>query len=81
MKYRLGFVNILLKLIPLSLAYLVWITGEILFMLGSELVDIALIVYISGGALYGILIICIVCIVMFTKAPLPREKSTIVNGH
>ncbi|MHA1702756.1 MAG: hypothetical protein ACTSWK_10845, partial [Promethearchaeota archaeon] len=81
MNSGLGFANILLKLIPLSLAYLVWITGEILFMLGSELVDIALIVYISGGALYVILIVCIVCIVIFTKAPISREKATNNNGH
>ena len=81
MKSGLGFVNIYIKLIPLSIAYLVWITGEILFMLGSELVDIALIVYISGGALYVILVVCIVCIILFTKAPTSREKSIDDNVH
>jgi len=81
MKSGLGFVNILLKLIPLSLAYSVWITGEILFMLGSDLVGITLIVYILGGIIYGILIVCIVCIILFTKAPTSREKSTDDNVH
>ncbi len=75
MKSGLGFVNFLLKLIPLSLAYLVWIGGEILFMIGSDLVEIAAIVYVLGGAFYGILIVCIVCIILFTKAPRSREKS------
>ncbi len=75
MKSGLGFVNFLLKLIPLSLAYLVWIGGEILFMLGSELAEIAAIVYVLGGAFYIILIVCIVCIILFVKAPRSREKS------
>ena len=69
MNSGLGFINILLKLIPLSLSYLVWITGEILFMLGSDLAGIALIVYISGGIIYGILILCIACIILLTKSP------------
>jgi len=69
MKSGLGFVNFLLKLIPLSLAYLVWIGGEILFMLGSNLAEIAVIVYVLGGAFYIILIVCIVCIILFVKAP------------
>ncbi|QEE14705.1 hypothetical protein DSAG12_00519 [Promethearchaeum syntrophicum] len=76
-KSGLGFVNIYLKLIPLSLAYLVWITGEILFMLGSNLAGIALIVYILGGTLYGLLIICIICIIFLTKAPKLTDESTI----
>lgn len=79
MKSGLGFVNFLLKLIPLSLAYLIWIGGEILFMLGSKLAEIAVIVYVLGGAFYIILIVCIVCIILFVKAPRSREKS--INGN
>ena len=79
MKSGLGFVNIFLKLIPLSLAYLVWVIGEILFMLGSNLAGIALIVYIIGGTLYGLLIVCIVCIIFLTKAPKLTDESPMVK--
>jgi len=76
MKSGLGFVNFLLKLIPLSLAYLLWITGEILFMLGSDLAGIALIVYVFGGAFYGVIIVCIVCIIFLTRAPKITDRSS-----
>ncbi len=79
MKSGFGFVNFLLKIIPLSLAYLVWITGEILFMFGSDLVEIALIVYVLGGAFYGVIIICIICIILLTKASKLTEKSSVNN--
>ena len=79
MKSGFGFAKFLLKLIPLFFAYLIWIGGEILFMLGSDLAEIAVIVFVLGGAFFGILIICMVCIILFTKAPSSREISNNEN--
>jgi len=76
-KSGLGFVTFFIKLVPISLAYSIWILGEILFMIGSDLIGIAQIVLISGGIFYGIIILSIIGILFLTQAPkLKNEPYT-----